>query len=61
MLAMELKGSTADIIARSFERGVLVISAGHGGQVLRFLPPLVITEEQLDRALTVIEEEVARD
>lgn len=61
MLAVELQGPTLPIIERCSTRGVLVISAGHGGQVLRFLPPLVITDDQLEWALTVVEEEIARD
>lgn len=61
MLALELQGPTADIVARCFERGVLILTAGHGGQVVRLLPPLVIREEQLDMALDVLEEEIERN
>jgi 4-aminobutyrate aminotransferase/(S)-3-amino-2-methylpropionate transaminase len=35
--------------------GVLVLTAGTYGNVLRFLPPLVMPEHLLDEALTVIE------
>ena len=37
-----------------FEHGVVIIAVA--GNVLRFQPPLVITYEQLDKALDVIEE-----
>lgn len=37
-----------------YEKGVLLIA--FSGSVLRIQPPLVITEEELDRALTVIDE-----
>jgi 4-aminobutyrate aminotransferase-like enzyme len=45
------------------ERGVLVLDAGK--TVVRFLPPLVIEKEQIDKALSVLdsvlgEEENAR-
>lgn len=45
---------------RCFERGVLVRASGRMGNVLRFVPPLVITKEQA-RIATDIVEEVIRD
>ena len=44
-------------------RGVLILPAGVHGNCIRFLAPLVITDEQLDEALDVLEScvlEVAR-
>jgi 4-aminobutyrate aminotransferase/(S)-3-amino-2-methylpropionate transaminase len=40
-------------------KGVLVLTAGTYGNVLRFLPPLVITDELLKDALGVLEEALA--
>ncbi len=40
-------------------KGVLVLTAGTYGNVVRFLPPLVITDELLNDALGVIEEALA--
>jgi 4-aminobutyrate aminotransferase/(S)-3-amino-2-methylpropionate transaminase len=60
MMAIELESGTAEVVARCIERGVLVITAGTDGRVLRLLPPLVIEEEALERALDVIVEEVER-
>ena len=37
---------------------VLVLSAGTYGNVIRVLSPLVITDEQLDRGLSVLAEEI---
>lgn len=42
------------ITNRCFEKGVLMIS--FAGSVLRFQPPLVITYDELDRALDILEE-----
>jgi acetylornithine/N-succinyldiaminopimelate aminotransferase len=43
-------GSQArDAVARAFEMGYLIIGAGD--RVLRFAPPLVITEQQIDEAI----------
>jgi 4-aminobutyrate aminotransferase/(S)-3-amino-2-methylpropionate transaminase len=51
---------TAQILQACVERGVLVIGAGVYGNVIRVLCPLVIDDADLDRALSVIEEEVLR-
>jgi 4-aminobutyrate aminotransferase/(S)-3-amino-2-methylpropionate transaminase len=39
--------------------GVLVLTAGTYGNVLRFLPPLVIPDALLDEALSIIEKAIA--
>ena len=39
---------------RAFERGVLVRAGGRLGNVLRFIPPLVITEEQAEIASDIV-------
>jgi 4-aminobutyrate aminotransferase-like enzyme len=43
---------------RCFERGVLVWKAGHWPNVIRFLPPLVITRDHIDKGLDVFSEVV---
>lgn len=50
------KDLTAKIVQECNKRGVIVLSAGLYGNVLRFLSPLVITDDQLEEALDVIEE-----
>jgi 4-aminobutyrate aminotransferase/(S)-3-amino-2-methylpropionate transaminase len=51
----------AKLIRRScLERGLLLIGAGSHGNIIRVLCPLVITDEQLERALTIVEEETIR-
>ncbi len=42
------------IVERAFERGVLILGAGESS--IRLSPPLIITEEQADFALDVMEE-----
>jgi 4-aminobutyrate aminotransferase / (S)-3-amino-2-methylpropionate transaminase / 5-aminovalerate transaminase len=49
------KGEAGEILERAARRGVLVLSAGVRGNCGRFLAPLVITDEQLDEALDVLE------
>jgi 4-aminobutyrate aminotransferase/(S)-3-amino-2-methylpropionate transaminase len=48
------KQETADIIRMAAERGVLLISAGTFGNVVRFLTPLTITDVELDEGLEVL-------
>ncbi|WP_376767917.1 4-aminobutyrate--2-oxoglutarate transaminase [Neobacillus endophyticus] len=49
------KELTAKLVQECQRQGVIVLSAGLYSNVLRFLAPLVITDEQLDEALNVIE------
>ncbi len=68
MMAMELvkdrktkepaKDFTLALVKRCVEAGVILIYAGTHSNVLRFLVPLVITDEQLDEGLAVIEEQL---
>ncbi|MEM2901351.1 MAG: aspartate aminotransferase family protein [Candidatus Bathyarchaeia archaeon] len=54
MLALELRFDVHDIIMKAMDKGVLILDAGR--TVLRFLPPLVITREQLNRVAAVLRE-----
>jgi 4-aminobutyrate aminotransferase len=38
------------------DRGVLILPSGRYGNVLRFIPPLVITKDHVDKALEIIAE-----
>jgi predicted acetylornithine/succinylornithine family transaminase/N-acetyl-ornithine/N-acetyl-lysine deacetylase len=54
LIGIELKRRVQPYLEALCERGVLALPAGPN--VLRLLPPLVITEEQLDRVLDIVEE-----
>jgi len=49
------KELTGRIVSECHKQGVIVLNAGLYSNILRFLSPLVITDEQLDEALDVIE------
>lgn len=49
---------TAAIVQACAQRGLIVESAGIYGNVIRFLAPLVITDEQLEAGLDIFEEAV---
>ena len=53
------KAATARVAAACHAQGVLVLSAGTYGNVLRLLPPLVIPDDLLDEGLGVLEAALA--
>jgi 4-aminobutyrate aminotransferase / (S)-3-amino-2-methylpropionate transaminase / 5-aminovalerate transaminase len=66
MLAMELvrdrekktpaAEETKKLVRRCLEKGLVLISCGQYGNVIRTLMPLVITDEQLQRGFGILEE-----
>ncbi|MFP3488964.1 aminotransferase class III-fold pyridoxal phosphate-dependent enzyme, partial [Staphylococcus sp. SIMBA_130] len=49
----------ASLIQREcFNRGLILEVGGRNGSVVRLLPPLIITDEQVTDVLTIIEEAV---
>ena len=50
---------TKKITQYCYEHGVITISAGSYGNVIRLLMPLVITDAQMDEALDVLEDALA--
>ncbi len=53
MLGIELRYDVLNVILKALEQGVLVLDAGR--TVVRLLPPLVIEEAQVDKAIQVID------
>lgn len=47
-----------EVLTAALGRGLLAIAAGTHGNVIRILSPLVITDAQLERGLTILEEEL---
>jgi 4-aminobutyrate aminotransferase/(S)-3-amino-2-methylpropionate transaminase len=66
MVAMELvkdratkepaKYETSALVKKCYEKGLVTISAGTYGNIMRILMPLVITDDQLERGLGILEE-----
>jgi len=50
------KHETEEIIRLAYERGVILIAAGTFGNVVRFLTPLTITDDELEEGLAVLSE-----
>ena len=49
-------GFTAAVATAAREQGVIVLTCGTYGNVLRFLPPLTISDELLNEGLDVLSE-----
>lgn len=47
---------TKAVIAGALDRGLIVLSVGSYGNVARIIPPLVTTAEEVEIALSTIEE-----
>ena len=60
MLALELRERTPAAAkattAAAFEKGLLLLSCGLDGNVIRLLPPLTASDEELERGLSLLEE-----
>ncbi|HEY2183335.1 MAG TPA: aspartate aminotransferase family protein [Gaiellaceae bacterium] len=60
MLALELREPTPDAAkattAAAFEKGMLLLACGLDGNVIRLLPPLTASDEELERGLVLLEE-----
>ena len=54
LVGVELNGEAAVIIARAMKRGLLIASAGPN--VLRFVPPLIATKQDIDQATAILDE-----
>jgi 4-aminobutyrate aminotransferase-like enzyme len=63
MLAFEFTERSADrakaVVAAAFERGLILLSCGLHGNVIRLLPPLTIPDADLDEGLAILEEALA--
>lgn len=48
------QGAAARVASLALEKGLLVLPAGEYGQVVELMPPMVVTDEQLDFAVEVL-------
>ncbi len=63
MLAFEFTERTPDraqaVVSAAFDRGLVLLSCGLYGNVIRLLPPLTIGAEDLEEGLAILEESLA--
>ena len=53
MRGLDLTIPPRDVISKCMEKGLLVCSAGY--TVLRFVPPLIVTESDIDKAVAIVD------
>ncbi len=54
MLAASLEVEAADIVQKCMQKGMLINSAGE--KTLRFVPPLIINNKDVDQAISILDE-----
>ena len=63
MLAFEFVEQSGDrakaVLAEAFDRGLILLSCGLHGNVIRLLPPLTIPDADLDEGIAILEEALA--
>jgi acetylornithine/LysW-gamma-L-lysine aminotransferase len=59
MIGIELRYDVYGVIMKALNKGVLVIDAGR--TVIRILPPLIISKEQIDQVIKVLDEALGEE
>ncbi len=54
MQGVEITKVPKDVINKCMEKGMLIVSAGEN--VIRFVPPLIVTKQQIDEAIAILKE-----
>ncbi|MBP7962993.1 MAG: acetylornithine/succinylornithine family transaminase [Caldilineaceae bacterium] len=54
LVGVELDMEAAPLIAEAYKRGLILVNAG--SNVLRFVPPLIITRSEIEQAVTIVGE-----
>ncbi len=50
---------TKAIVKRCYDKGLILLTAGGYGNVIRHLVPLIVTDGQLDKGLSILDEVMA--
>ena len=56
MQGLEFDGSVGDIILKAMDLGLILISAG--SNIVRFVPPLVISKENVDEMIQILDQSI---
>ena len=54
MQGLEFNCEVKDILSKALEKGLVLISAG--SNIIRFLPPLIISRDDVDEMITILKE-----
>ena len=53
MQGLQTTVSTGEIVKKCIENGLLVVGAGN--DVIRFVPPLIVSQKEIDEAVAIID------
>lgn len=53
MLGMELEFPVSDIINKAIDEGLLLLNSGQN--IIRFVPPLIITKDEINEGITILD------
>ncbi len=53
MQGLVCKGPVGDIISKALDNGLILINAG--AEIIRLVPPLIITKENVDEMVAILE------
>ncbi len=53
MLGMEFEFTVSDIINKAIDKGLLLLNSGQN--IIRFVPPLVISKDEIDEGITILD------
>ncbi len=51
-----IPGASKEMITACFERGLVIERAGRGNDVLKIMPPLIISDDNLQKGLEIVKE-----
>ncbi len=54
MIGMELKCAVKEIVIKCMENGLLILGAGEN--VIRFVPPLIISKEEINEGISILDD-----
>lgn len=57
-IAVEKEGLASEICAEAFNRGLIVETSGPDDEVVKFLPPLIIDQDGLEKGLQLLEDSI---
>ena len=59
MQGLEFEKPVGDIILKAIDKGLLLINAGTN--IIRFIPPLIVSEKDIDDMVSILEEVLASE
>jgi acetylornithine/N-succinyldiaminopimelate aminotransferase len=54
MQGLVCKGPVSEILSKALDKGLILINAGT--DIIRFVPPLIITKEDVDRMVEILDQ-----